>query len=67
MINELYRFDFIDERMVECPACAGLGVIDIGDCEDGIQDECPRCEGRGEEEADVDIFDPKRDAFQAGD
>lgn len=51
----------------ECRGCHGLGVIDIGDCEDGVQIECPACNGDGEIEIDVDEFIPARDAFMAGD
>jgi hypothetical protein len=32
-----------------CESCAGSGVIDVGDCENGVWDECPSCEGSGEE------------------
>lgn len=30
-----------------CKSCAGLGWIDIGDCEDGVINTCPDCEGSG--------------------
>jgi DnaJ-class molecular chaperone len=37
-----------DDLLVEeCPSCAGLGWIDMGDPEDGITDECPTCNGDG--------------------
>jgi DnaJ-class molecular chaperone len=31
-----------------CTSCAGSGSYDIGDCEDGIQEDCPECDGSGE-------------------
>lgn len=34
--------------MIECPSCRGSGCIDIGDCEDGVIDVCPQCDGEGE-------------------
>ena len=36
-----------NERDHLCPTCAGGGTIDIGDCEDGVWDECPECGGAG--------------------
>ena len=33
--------------MKECPSCLGLGYFDIGDCEDGVIDDCPSCDGSG--------------------
>ena len=32
---------------IECDACDGIGGRSIGDCEDGVWDTCPVCEGRG--------------------
>jgi len=34
--------------MYTCPSCGGAGVFDIGDCEDGVWEHCPECDGRGE-------------------
>jgi len=34
--------------MKECPSCLGSGSFDIGDCEDGVTDDCPQCHGCGE-------------------
>ena len=34
-------------RMSPCEGCAGLGWIDIGDCEDGITENCLECSGDG--------------------
>jgi hypothetical protein len=31
-----------------CPSCCGAGVFDVGDCEDGVWDNCPNCDGLGE-------------------
>lgn len=30
-----------------CLSCCGSGNIDIGDCEDGVTDVCPECDGLG--------------------
>lgn len=53
--------------MTECKSCHGTGVIDIGDCENGVQDSCPECGGGGEIDYDMDVFIPERDAFMPGD
>lgn len=59
-----------DERNLEnepdCQSCGGSGQIDIGDCEDGVTDECPACHGTGKE-PQGDKFIPERDAFTPGD
>ena len=34
--------------MKECPSCGGMGYYDIGDCEDGVTENCPECHGLGE-------------------
>lgn len=49
MYAEQYDVDREDENETtsECVDCKGTGVIDIGDCEDGVQDECPVCLGVG--------------------
>lgn len=31
----------------ECEGCAGLGFIDVEDCEDGVIETCPECDGEG--------------------
>lgn len=31
----------------DCSSCLGMGYIDIGDCEDGVTDTCPECDGKG--------------------
>jgi DnaJ-class molecular chaperone len=31
-----------------CPSCKGAGGWDEGDCEDGIWEMCPECDGLGE-------------------
>jgi DnaJ-class molecular chaperone len=36
-----------NEIDLTCPTCAGMGWIDIGDCEDGVTDTCPECLGAG--------------------
>lgn len=47
------RMKIIDDESGEsvdyhcCDGCGGLGWIDIGDCEDGVIDTCPECEGEG--------------------
>jgi len=41
---------FEESNWIPCPSCEGLGCIDIGDCEDGVQDVCLECEGKGEVE-----------------
>lgn len=53
--------------MMECRTCRGTGTITIGDCEDGVQDECPACGGDGQIDYDADEFIPERDAFMPGD
>ena len=42
--------DYEDERILGrelCPSCAGAGTYDIGDCELGVTENCPECEGYG--------------------
>lgn len=31
-----------------CTSCQGMGYHDVGDCEDGVTEVCPECDGRGE-------------------
>lgn len=31
-----------------CPSCEGMGYYDIGDCEDGVAEVCPECDGKGD-------------------
>lgn len=35
-------------KFIDCPSCAGMGCYDVGDCEDGVWEPCPTCEGLGE-------------------
>lgn len=49
-----------------CPSCEGVGGYDIGDCEDGVWEECQECLGLGEI-PDVDEFVPERDAWRVQD
>lgn len=35
------------EELISCEGCGGLGVIDMGDCEEGVWDTCPECAGEG--------------------
>jgi hypothetical protein len=52
----------------DCDSCGGSGSIDIGDCEDGVTDTCPACNGMGKgPEEGVDEFVPERDAFMPND
>lgn len=40
-----------DKELLElevCPSCHGAGTYDIGDCEEGVIDNCPECDGQGE-------------------
>jgi hypothetical protein len=37
---------------IECPGCLGSGVIEIGDVEDGVLEDCPACDGTGEMEGE---------------
>ena len=39
--------DLDNEDMTLCPRCGGMGWLDIGDCEDGIIEECKECDGYG--------------------
>ena len=32
-----------------CESCGGMGVYDIGDVEDGVQENCKGCDGTGRE------------------
>ena len=38
------------ERDILCSCCAGMGCIDVGDCEDGVMETCPQCQGTGKED-----------------
>jgi DnaJ-class molecular chaperone len=52
----------------DCDSCGGSGSIDIGDCEDGVTDTCPACDGTGKGPEDgIDEFVPERDAFTPND
>jgi DnaJ-class molecular chaperone len=52
----------------DCDSCAGTGNLDIGDCEDGVTDTCPACNGTGKgPEEGINEFVPKRDAFTPND
>lgn len=31
-----------------CLSCGGMGYYDIEDCEDGVTETCPECDGIGE-------------------
>ena len=31
-----------------CPSCKGAGAYSVGDCEDGVWENCVECEGYGE-------------------
>lgn len=53
--------------MEDCKTCGGSGVIDIGDCEDGVWDTCPACDGEGIVDYEAEEFIPARDAWRAGD
>jgi len=33
-----------------CEACAGLGWVDLGNCEDGVIQICPGCGGTGQQQ-----------------
>jgi len=35
------------ERFI-CDSCGGVGWIDVGDCEEGVTETCPECNGIGE-------------------
>lgn len=37
----------------ECPSCDGLGYYDVGDCEDGVTDDCGECNGTGLIKVDI--------------
>jgi DnaJ-class molecular chaperone len=47
MMSEPYDVGRESESECPCGSCAGSGWIDIGDCEDGVIDECPECHGTG--------------------
>ncbi len=36
-----------------CNSCGGMGWIDIGDCEDGVIETCPECDGLGEKDYEL--------------
>lgn len=59
MLRELYDFEIrvsdIETQKAECESCGGVGVIDIGDCEDGVWEECPQCGGVGYEDLEAFI------------
>lgn len=42
--------DKLDADAPACETCGGTGTIDIGDCEDGVTDECPACNGTGKQQ-----------------
>lgn len=69
MINELYDFEYMEEAeaLETCESCAGTGAIDVGDCEEGIWEACPECEGQGIIQRDLETFVPARDAYTAND
>jgi DnaJ-class molecular chaperone len=53
-----------------CPSCEGAGTYSVGDVEDGVDEECPECNGAGEivnEEENKDTFIPERDAWTPND
>lgn len=39
--------DPVEPVRILCESCAGLGYHDVGDCEDGVTDECTACDGAG--------------------
>lgn len=50
-----------------CEACNGCGSFTIGDCEDGVEEDCDVCCGTGILEQDpdnIDVFVPERDALK---
>lgn len=57
----------------DCPTCNGMGSFTIGDVEDGVDETCPECEGRGTVDYDpdntdnTDEFIPERDALTPND
>lgn len=54
----------------DCPTCDGMGSFTIGDCEDGVDETCPECDGKGVVDYDpdnTDIFIPERDALTPND
>lgn len=42
----------MDQSSKVCFSCGGTGVIDVGDCERGVLECCPTCNGRGVEDED---------------
>jgi hypothetical protein len=44
-IETLVELDLQEE--LDCEACGGLGWYDVGDCENGVIDVCPACDGDG--------------------
>lgn len=37
------------DMVEDCQVCAGLGWVDVGNCEDGVIQFCPGCGGTGQE------------------
>jgi len=37
-----------DTGKSSCPSCKGMGWYDVGDCEDGVIENCKECDGYGE-------------------
>lgn len=66
MLSEQYDIEREDENegRGECDSCKGTGVIDVGDCEDGVEEECPTCMGEGfVDEGDGIALQRKRDLY----
>jgi DnaJ-class molecular chaperone len=53
-------------NVFDCPTCNGMGSFTIGDVEDGVDELCPECDGKGTVDYDpdnTDEFIPERDAL----
>lgn len=37
----------MESQYIFCGGCNGLGVVDESDCDMGICDVCPECDGKG--------------------
>jgi DnaJ-class molecular chaperone len=48
--------------MDTCQSCNGTGEYTLGDCEDGVTEECLECQGTGQIDPG-DVFIPERDAW----